>query len=182
MPPKFKSLIQMICKLSLILQTSKNLKSLIMKQTSLITLILLFSSTSIFAQNTSDENKRKHEITTLIEKYTQSRETLDTVLLKSILTPDVDQLVSSGEWRIGIEGAMKGMVRSSTSNPGDRTIKVENIRFLNSQSAIVDTKYEIQNADGTARKMWSIFIVVYKEGIWKITAIRNMLPAGQNTH
>jgi len=54
----------------------------------------------------------------------------------------VDQLVSSGEWRTGIEGAMKGMVRSSTSNPGKRTL------------------------------------VVYKGNMWKITAIGNMLPAG----
>ncbi|TDI72183.1 MAG: DUF4440 domain-containing protein, partial [Bacteroidetes bacterium] len=35
------------------------------------------------------------------------------------------------------------------------------------------------NADGTARKMWSTFIVVRNEDGWKIAAIRNMLPAGQ---
>ena len=115
----------------------------------------------------------------MIENYTKSRETMDTILLKSILTTDVDQLVSSGEWRIGIEGAMKGMVRSSTSNPGNRTIKIEKIRFLNPENAIVDTRYEIQNANGTTRKMWSTFIVVHKNDMWKITAIRNMLPAGQ---
>ena len=114
-----------------------------MKQTSLLILITLISSTFIFAQNTSTNMIRNQEINSLIEKYTLSRETLDTILLKSILTSDVDQLVSSGKWRIGIEGAMKGMVRSSTSNPGNRTIKVENIRFLNSECAIVDTRYEI---------------------------------------
>jgi len=149
-----------------------------MKKTVLFILILLTTTTFIFAQNKSDANKQKQEIYSLIEKYTQSREMLDTVLLKSILTSDVDQLVSSGKWRIGIEGAMKGMVRSSTRNPGDRTIKIEKIRFLNSECAIVDTRYEIQNTDGTARKMWSTFIVVQNENIWKITAIRNMLPAG----
>ncbi len=149
-----------------------------MKKTALFILIILTNSNSIFAQNTSDSNNQKQEIYSLIEKYTASRETMDTVLLKSILTPDVDQLVSSGEWRNGIEGAMKGMVRSSTSNPGDRSIKIENIRFLSSESAIADAKYEIQNTDGTVRKMWSTFIVVYKEEMWKITAIRNMLPAG----
>jgi len=149
-----------------------------MKQIVLLIFIILTSATSTFAQNTSDENKHKQEITSLIEKYTQSRETLDTVLLKSILTLDIDQLVSSGEWRTGIEGAMKGMVRSSTSNPGDRTIKIEKIRFINAESAIVDARYEIQNTDGTMRKMWSTFVVVYTGDMWKITAIRNMLPAG----
>lgn len=148
-----------------------------MKKTSLFILIILTSTALISGQTTNDNNSQKQEIYSLIEKYTKSRETLDTLLLKSILTSDVDQLVSSGEWRIGIEGAMKGMVRSSTSNPGDRTIKIDKIRFLNPDCAIVDAKYEIQNTDGTARKMWSTFIVVYKEMMWKITAIRNMLPA-----
>ena len=148
-----------------------------MKKTTIFILFIFIIPTCIFAQNTSDINKQKQEIYSLIEKYTQSRETLDTVLLKSILTPDIDQLVSSGEWRTGIEGAMKGMVRSSTSNPGKRTLKVEKIRFINPESAIADARYEIENADGTSRKMWSTFIVIQENKKWKITAIRNMLPA-----
>jgi hypothetical protein len=149
-----------------------------MKKTTLFILFIFIIPTCIFAQNTSNSNKQKQEIISLIEKYTQSRETMDTVLLKSILTPDIDQLVSSGEWRTGMEGAMKGMVRSTTSNPGKRTLKVEKLRFLNSECAIADARYEIQNADGTSRKMWSTFIIVYTVEMWKITAIRNMLPAG----
>jgi len=42
----------------------------------------------------------------------------------------------------------------------------------------VDARYEIQNADGTTRKMWDTFIVVLDNDAWKISAIRNMLPAG----
>jgi hypothetical protein len=51
--------------------------------------------------------------------------------------------------------------------------------MFNAGSAIVDCKYEIQNTDGTGRKMWSTFIVNYNKKIWKISAIRNMLPASQ---
>jgi hypothetical protein len=47
-------------------------------------------------------------------------------------------------------------------------------------SAIVDCRYEIQNTDGTVRKMWSTFIVVADKETWKIKAIRNMLPAPNN--
>ena len=130
-----------------------------------------------FAQNMANKNEHKKAIQSLIEDYTRSRETKDTTLIRSILMPDIDQLVSSGEWRIGIETATKGMMRSSTTNPGERTITIDKIRFINPESAIVDARYEIQNNDGTARKMWSTFIVVYKDDIWKITAIRNMLPA-----
>jgi hypothetical protein len=140
--------------------------------------ISLLFAVSIYSQSISVNVNQDKEIYSLIEKYSQSRETSDTVLLKSILTSDVDQLVSSGEWRIGITGAMKGMVRSSAGNPGTRTLKIEKIKYLNSENAIVNVRYEIKNTDGTARKMWSTFIVVQNNTTWNITAIRNMLPAG----
>ena len=131
-----------------------------------------------YAQQPKDKNTA--ELHALIDKYARSRETGDTVLLKSILTSDIDQLVSSGEWRYGLAGAMKGMMQSSASNPGTRKFIIENVRFLNADNAIVDSRYEIENPDGTARKMWSTFIAVRKKGSWKITAIRNMLPAGRS--
>lgn len=148
-----------------------------MKNILLLLLISFLSKTATLAQDSGFKNVQEKEIYTLIENYTKSRETQDTVLLKSILTPDIDQLVSSGEWRYGKEGAMKGMMRSSESNPGKRTITVEKIRFLNPECAIADARYEIENVDGTSRKMWSTFIVVLQDKKWKITAIRNMKPA-----
>jgi len=72
---------------------------------------------------------------------------------------------------------MKGMLRSSSRNPGGRTLNVENIRFLDPANAVVDARYEIQNPDGSIRKMWSTFVVVYREDRWKISAIRNMRPS-----
>lgn len=140
--------------------------------------LMTFETGSSLKQLCGAGDPQKQDIFSLIDKYVQARETKDTVLLKSILTTDIDQLVSSGEWRDSIEGAIKGMMQSSERNPGKRTIKIEKIRFLNSESGMVDARYEIQNADGTARKMWSTFIVVCDNNSWKITAIRNMLPAG----
>ncbi len=119
----------------------------------------------------------KQDLHALINQYTEAREKKDTVLLKNILTADVDQLVSSGEWRNGVKGSIGGMVRSSERNPGTRRLSIEKIRILNTGSAIVDARYEIENPDGTTRKMWSTFIVIQQEGRWKIAAIRNMLPA-----
>ncbi len=40
--------------------------------------------------------KQRQDLYTLIDQYSQAREKKDTVLLKSILTDDIDQLVSSG--------------------------------------------------------------------------------------
>ncbi len=116
-------------------------------------------------------------ITFLIDQYSEAREKSDTVLLKTILTTDVDQLVSTGEWRNGISAAVQGMLKSSANSPGTRTLRIENIRMINSTTAIVDCRYEIKNTDDTIRKMWSTFLVVAEKKIWKICAIRNMMPA-----
>jgi len=130
----------------------------------------------LHGQSVMPNDKQRKDIYSLIDKYSQAREKRDTVLLKSILTTDIDQLVSTGEWRNGIEASLTGMMESSANSPGTRTLSIEKIRLFNSNNSIVDCKYEIQNPDGTSRKMWSTFIVVSNQGIWKISAIRNMLP------
>ena len=147
-----------------------------------ILLLLLLNITAIslsYGQNNTPDNNQQKAIASLIDQYSQAREKSDTVLLKAILTTDVDQLVSTGEWRNGINAAVQGMLKSTANSPGTRTLTVDKIRMLNSNNAIVDCKYEIQNNDGNTRKMWSTFIVVNDKGVWKISAIRNMLPATQ---
>lgn len=147
-----------------------------------IIILFLFNITCIsfvYGQYSIPNDKQKKELTVLIDKYSEARENRDTVLLKNILTTDIDQLVSTGEWRDGIAASVKGMLRSSASTPGTRTLTAKKIRMLSPTSAIVDCKYVIQNEDGTPRKMWSTFLAVSDKGKWKISAIRNMLPSGQ---
>lgn len=143
-------------------------------------LLLLFNVSGAllsYGQNQKPDDDQRKAITFLIDQYSQAREKSDTGLLKKILTTDVDQLVSTGEWRMGIGAAVQGMLKSTANSPGIRTLHVENIRILNPVTAIVDCKYEIQNTSGNIRKMWSTFLVVAEKELWKITAIRNMLPA-----
>jgi hypothetical protein len=146
----------------------------------LLAIILNTTATSLaLAQSYTLNETQRMDIHALINHYSQARETGDTMLLKSILNPDVDQLVSTGEWRNGIKASMKGMQSSSANSPGKRTLNIEKIRLVTRNTAIVDCKYEIQNLDGTARRMWSTFIAIYYKNKWKISAIRNMLPGGQ---
>ena len=146
-----------------------------------ITSLLAFSCSTafLFAQELMVTEEQDKSIRSLIASYTKARDVQDATLLESILTDEIDQLVSSGTWRKGRTESMNGMMRSSQTNSGERTITVESIRLLMSDCAIADARYEIQNADGTARKMWSTFVVVLQQDGWKISAIRNMLPAGQ---
>ena len=147
-----------------------------------IVLLLLLNLTGVlflYAQNNMPDDHQLKAIASLIDQYSEAREKRDTVLLKTILTTDVDQLVSTGEWRNGIGASVEDMLKTSINSPGTRTLNIEKIRMINPSSAIVDCRYEIQNKDGTTRKMWSTFIVISDKKVWKISAIRNMLPTTQ---
>ncbi|MDF9798503.1 uncharacterized protein (TIGR02246 family) [Catalinimonas alkaloidigena] len=148
-----------------------------MKKYAILLLLNVLMIIPAIAQDSTMYDKEKQNIKALIDQYAQAREKQDTTLLNEILTKDIDQLVSSGEWRRGKEEARQGMMRSSSSNPGERTLAVEQIRFLSLETAIADARYEIRNTDGSVRKMWSTFVVVHGGDRWRIAAIRNMLPA-----
>jgi hypothetical protein len=149
-----------------------------MKNLLLPLVILLAITSSSFGQQNSLTEQQRKDIHKLIDKYSEARENRDTVLLKKILTADVDQLVSTGEWRNGVGASVAGMLRSSAGTPGTRTLAVEKIKLLSKTCAIVDCRYQIQNTNGAPRKMWSTFLVVEANQGWKISAIRNMLPTG----
>jgi len=149
-----------------------------MKHILLFVLLNVTGTSFLIGQNTTPDARQKKDIHALIDQYSLARENRDTVLLKNILTADVDQLVSTGEWRNGIDASVKGMLKSSASTPGTRKLTIDKIRMFDQNNAIVDCIYEILNDDGSIRKMWSTFVVVSNKGRWKISAIRNMLPTG----
>lgn len=110
----------------------------------------------------------------LVDRYSDARDTPnpDPEKIRALFTEDADQLVSSGEWRRGREALVPGMLRSSQTNTGDRTITVETVRFLSDDVAIADARYIIGK-----RQMWSTFLAVRTADGWRIGAIRNMKPA-----
>jgi uncharacterized protein (TIGR02246 family) len=150
-----------------------------MKPTLFLIALMLVTPGFVTAQEVPVTPQQKQEITALIDAYSDARAKQDRTLLEGLLTAEVDQLTSSGEWRKGKEGSMQGMGRSSQNNPGARTLTVENVRLLGPQVALVDARYDIRNPQGVTRNMWSTFMVVHADGKWRISAIRNMLPTSQ---
>lgn len=139
---------------------------------------LLLNVAGIFflhAQSLPGDPQQK-AIASVIDRYSEARAKRDTLLLKTILSADVDQLVSTGEWRNGVAASVEGMLKSAAGSPGTRTLTIKKIRMIDRNAAIVDCNYEIQK-DGNTRKMWSTFIILSDGKVWKISAIRNMLPA-----
>jgi uncharacterized protein (TIGR02246 family) len=114
----------------------------------------------------------------VVRRYADAREARDPKAIEALFTPDADQLVSSGEWRRGRDVLVKGALASSARTGGTRTLEVEAIRMAGPDVAIADARYEISGLDGGAtRKMWSTFVMARQQGAWRISAIRNMLPA-----
>jgi len=111
----------------------------------------------------------------VVRRYVEARERRDASALEALFTADADQLVSSGEWRRGRDGVVKGGLASSARNTGARTIVVETVRMLGPDVAIADGRYEIGGAE--TRRMWTTFVMARQQGEWRISAIRNMLPA-----
>jgi len=125
----------------------------------------LMLATGLYAQTDDDA------IHAIVQKYMDARESQDAGAVGSLFTGDADQLVSSGEWRKGREELVKGTLASSRNATGKRTITLTSIRYVAPGVAVADGRYELG-----ARKMWTCFVLV-KDGGWKISAIRNMLPA-----
>jgi uncharacterized protein (TIGR02246 family) len=129
---------------------------------------------ALTAQNAGDEQAVRE----VVQKYMDARGRQDAVELEKLFTADADQLVSSGEWRKGRGEVVKGTLASSQNTGGKRTITVESVRFLAPGVALADGRYELSGLEGGAsRKMWTSLIMVHTPDGWRITAIRNMLPA-----
>lgn len=142
-----------------------------------IILFLLLSFTPSFTQKNTSNNDEA-AIRAVVAQYVDARERIDPEAVEQLFTSDADQLVSSGEWRKGREAVVKGTMASSQSTGGKRTITVESVRFITPDVAIADGRYELTGlAGGATRSMWATLVLKRSGREWRITAIRNMLPA-----
>jgi uncharacterized protein (TIGR02246 family) len=132
----------------------------------------------LLAQGSTNKTADETAIRDIVKKYLDSRERGDARALDALFTSDVDQLVSSGEWRKGRDEVVRGTLASSQRSSGARSITIETVRFPSAGTAIADGRYEIAGAQGAAaRRMWSTFVLTRAGDGWHIAAIRNMLPA-----
>jgi uncharacterized protein (TIGR02246 family) len=114
----------------------------------------------------------------VVSKYVDARERIDPKAVEELFTSDADQLVSSGEWRRGREAVVRGTMASSNRTGGKRTIAVESVRLVTPDVAIADGRYELTGLSGGAtRSMRTTLVLKRTEKGWRISAIRNMLPA-----
>jgi uncharacterized protein (TIGR02246 family) len=145
-----------------------------MRLTVLCLMAVVLFSKSLPAQ---DPPRNEQAIRSVVAEYISARNRQDAEAVRRLFTPDADQLVSNGEWRKGLDDLIRGTSASSRKEAGTSSIAVESVRFLDSTVAIADGRYRTTSLNGVVREMWTAIIVRYVNPDWRITAIRNMLPA-----
>lgn len=128
---------------------------------------------SSFAQSSSADD---HAIRDLVAAYVSARNADSPEQVRALFTPDADQIVSTGQWRKSLDSIVRG-TGTSSQKERSRSIKVESIRFIDRDVAIVDGRYETILLDGSARDMRTTLIVKRTPAGWRVAAIRNMKPA-----
>jgi uncharacterized protein (TIGR02246 family) len=134
----------------------------------------------VIAQSTPPASGDDAAVREVVRKYVDAREKRDPALIAALFTEDADQFTTSGDWRRGRDNVVRGGLASSQNNPGTRQISVEAVRLLAPGVAIADGRYEIRGQDGgDPRRMWTTFVLMRNSaGVWRIAAIRNMVPTG----
>ena len=128
-------------------------------------------------------NSDEAGIRQIVQQYVDARNNKDGVAVRTLLTADADQLVSTGEWRRGIDALVRGAMASSQKETGKSSIAIDSIRFVDDSVAIADGRYETSTAaTGQSRNMWTTLVLKRTNVGWRITAIRNMLPAPAPAH
>jgi uncharacterized protein (TIGR02246 family) len=144
----------------------------------MITAMLMLVTTMLAGGPQAPPTTPEAAVRAVVAKYLDARDHRDAKAVGDLFTDDADQLTSSGDWRKGREEIVRGTLASSDRTGGTRTITIQSVRFPAKDLAIADGRYELNNAQ-ERRLMWTSFVMVQQAGQWRISAIRNMLPAPQ---
>jgi uncharacterized protein (TIGR02246 family) len=139
-------------------------------------LLWLTAAGAASAQSPAARSSDEAAVRSVVSSYVNARELRDPASIERLFTAEADQHTTSGEWRRGRAAVIRGSMESSAVNPGKRSITIETVRFITANVAIADGRYEI-TAGTNVRRMWTTIILERDNGAWRITAIRNMLPA-----
>src|SRR5262245_11867186 len=107
---------------------------------SVLTLAALAAALPATAQ--TDRAADEAAIRGVIKAFLDTREANDATALAARLTADVDQQQTSGNVRRGRDAVVSGSLTTQQSTGGRRTITVETLRFIASDVALADGRYD----------------------------------------
>ena len=144
----------------------------------LLVFLTIATAASAAAQSRPANTADEAAVRDVVRRYSQARELNDPKAIEALFTEGADQYTTSGDWRRGVPQLVKGMLATSASNPGRRTINIAAVRFITPDVAIVDGEYLTGN---DARPLWTTIIVQRVASGWRISAIRNAAPTSTTT-
>jgi uncharacterized protein (TIGR02246 family) len=142
-------------------------------------LLLLIAAAAAAAapQSSAPRATDERDVRAVVDRYVEARERRDAAAIGALFTADADQFTTGGEWRRGRDAVVRGALASSERTGGTRRVTIRAVRFPGRDMAIADGAYEIDGTrDGTARRMWTTFVMTRGAGGWRIAAIRNASP------
>ena len=141
---------------------------------SLLFLMVVAATVPVMAEDSPDRSADEATIRHITQEYIDTRDNGDEAGLRALLTVDIDQRLTSGRLRAGIDAVVSGSLDSTRGSGGKRVIALETIRFLGADVAIADGSYDsLGRNDGTDLHMRTTMIFRLINGQWRIAAIRN---------
>ena len=151
-----------------------------MRRTKLVILGWLAVVGQAAVAQSADRAADEKAIKAVIQEFLDARDANDAKRVAAVLTADADQQQTSGERRRGRDAVVTGSLTTQRSTGGKRTIAVDSVRFIASDVALADGRYDsVGRADGSDLHMLTSIVLRREAGAWKIAAIRNMRPSTQ---
>jgi hypothetical protein len=136
--------------------------------------ILITVDVAAVAQDVPDRTQDELAIRRVTQEFILRRESGDEVGLRALLTVNSDQRLTSGRMRSGRQAVVSGSLESTRNSGGKRLITLESIRFLGTDVAIANGRYDsLGRSDGTDLHMLTTIVFWRIDGEWYIDAIRN---------
>ena len=136
--------------------------------------ILITVDVAAVAQDVADRTQHELAIRRVTQEFILRREDGDETGLRALLTTTCDQRLTSGRMRSGPDAVVSGSLNSTRNSGGKRLITLESIRFLGTDVAIANGRYDsLGRSDGTDLHMLTTIVFWRVDGEWRIDAIRN---------
>lgn len=136
--------------------------------------IFIAAAPSAAAQDRPNRSADDSAIRRVTQEFILRREDGDEAGLRALLTVNCDQRLTSGRMRSGRDAVVSGSLASTRNSGGKRLITLESIRFLGTDVAIANGRYDsLGRSDGTDLHMLTTIVFWRVDGEWRIDAIRN---------
>ncbi len=136
--------------------------------------ILITVDVAAVAQDMPDRSADELAIRRVTQEFILRRESGDEDGLRALLTTTCDQRLTSGRMRSGPDAVVGGSLASTRNSGGKRLITLESIRYLGTDVAIANGRYDsLGRSDGTDLHMLTTIVFWRVDGEWRIDAIRN---------